>query len=130
MKNLKTFVWFVSFLFALSMCAVRAEATDISGTISSTLTIFDDSQLVGDVTCTVPLVLSGANPCIAFGVDHIKLRLNGHTITGPVDPPTGCSLPTDSKFGVGIEANNRTDVKIEGPGVIQKFQRWGDLALV
>src|SRR2546422_7444924 len=31
--------------------------------------------------------------------------LNGHTITGAVDPPTGCSLPSDSKFGVGVETN-------------------------
>src|SRR5713226_5614549 len=117
-------------VLALFVCGERAQATDISGTISSTLTIFEDSRLVGDVTCTVPLVLSGANPCIAFGVDHIELRLNGHTITGPVDPPTGCSLPTaGAKFGVGIEANGRTDVKIEGPGVIQKFQRWGILLL-
>ena len=46
-------------------------------------------------------------------------------MTGPVDPPTNCSLPTDATFGVGIEVNGRTDVKIEGPGVIQKFQRWG-----
>jgi parallel beta-helix repeat protein len=116
-------------VLALFVCAERAQATDISGTISTTLTIFDDSQLVGDVTCTVPLALSGANPCIAFGADHIKLRLNGHTITGPVVPPTGCSLPTDSQFGVGIEANGRSDVKIEGPGVVQKFQRWGILLL-
>jgi len=32
-------------------------------------------------------------------------------------------------FGVGVEANGRTDVKIEGPGVIQKFERWGILLL-
>src|SRR5229473_7838975 len=114
-------------VLALFVCAERAQATHISGTITSTLTIFDDSQLVGDVTCTVPLLLSGANPCIAFGVDHIKLRLNGHTITGPVTPPAGCSLPTDSMYGVGIEAIDRTDVKIEGPGVIQHFERWGIL---
>src|SRR6266404_5884015 len=42
-------------VLALFVCAERAQATDISGTISSTLTIFDDSQLVGDVSCTVPL---------------------------------------------------------------------------
>jgi parallel beta-helix repeat protein len=116
-------------VLALFVCAERAQATDISGTISSTLTIFDDSQLVGDVTCTVPLLLSGPNPCSAFGVGHIKLRLNGHTITGPVVPPTGCSLPSDSKFGVGIFVNSQTDVKIEGPGVIQQFERWGILLL-
>jgi hypothetical protein len=30
-------------------------------------------------------------------------------------------------YGVGIEAIDRTDVKIEGPGVIQHFERWGIL---
>ena len=105
----------------------RIQATDLSGTITSTITITQDSRLVGDVTCAVPLTMTGANPCIAFGFDHIKLKLNGHTITGPVTPPTGCSLPTDSMYGVGIEAIDRTDVKIEGPGVIQHFERWGIL---
>src|SRR2546425_5666699 len=115
---------------ALFLFAGTAQATDLSGNISMTVTITEDSQLVGDVTCTVPLSLAGANPCIAFGADHIKLRLNGHTITGAVaNPPTGCSLPSDSSFGVGIEANGRTDGKIAGPGVIQKFQRGGILLL-
>ena len=108
-------------------CVRPAQATDLSGTITNTVTIFDDSRLVGDVTCAVPLTLSGANPCIAFGTDHIKLRLNGHTITGGVTPPTGCSLPTDSNFGVGILVAGRTDVEIQGPGVIQRFERWGIL---
>src|SRR6267143_1185345 len=40
-------------VFALFVCGSRVQATDISGTISTTLTIFDDSELVGDVTCTV-----------------------------------------------------------------------------
>ena len=108
-------------------CVRPAQAADLSGTITNTVTIFDDSRLVGDVTCAVPLTLSGANPCIAFGTDHIKLRLNGHTITGGVTPPTGCSLPTDSNFGVGILVAGRTDVEIQGPGVIQRFERWGIL---
>lgn len=112
---------------ALLLCAGRTHATEISGTISTTLIINDDSELAGDVTCTVPLTMPGANPCISFGADHIKLRLNGHTITGPVTPPTGCSLPSDSMFGVGIEAIDRIDVKIEGPGIIQHFERWGIL---
>jgi parallel beta-helix repeat protein len=117
-------------VLALFVCAGRAEATDISGHITTTVTITDDSQLVGDVTCTVPLTASGANPCIAFGADHINLRLNGHTITGPVDAPiepNNCSFPTDTMFGVGILSNGRTDVRIVGPGVIQKFERWGIL---
>jgi hypothetical protein len=112
---------------ALLLCAGRAQAAQISGTISTTLIIHDDSELVGDVTCTVPLTMTGANPCISFGADHIKLRLNGYTITGPVTPPTGCSLPTDSMYGVGIAAIDRSDVEIEGPGIIQHFERWGIL---
>ena len=118
-------------VFALLVCGARAQATDISsGTISTTLVIFDDSELSGDVTCAVPLTMPGANPCISFGADHIQLRLNGHTITGPVSfaPPTptkDCSIPGDPEFGVGILANGRTDIKIEGPGVIRQFQRWG-----
>jgi hypothetical protein len=119
-------------VLGLLVCGVQAEATDISRTILTTLTITEDSQLVGDVTCEVPLTMPGANPCISFGADHITLRLNGHTITGPITfapptPTTGCSLTTDSKYGVGILANNRTDVKIEGPGIIQYFERWGIL---
>src|SRR5947209_10721903 len=114
---------------ALFACAGHAQVKDISGTIISTMTIFDDSQLVGDVTCAVPLTVTGANPCITFGADHIKLRLNGHTITGPVTPPMGCSLPSDSKFGVGVLVEGNTDVEIEGPGVIQHFERWGILLL-
>src|SRR5215472_3088927 len=110
------------------VCGVgTARATDLKGTITNTVTIFDDSRLVGDVTCAVPLTLSGANPCIAFGTDHIKLTLNGHTITGGITPPTGCSLPTDAKFGVGILVAGRSDVEIQGPGVIEKFERWGIL---
>lgn len=117
-----------SMLFAvLVLCAGRSQATEISGTITSTVYLLDDSELAGDVICAVPLTMAGANPCISFAADHITLRLNGHTITGTVTPPTGCSAPTDSMFGVGIEAIDRTDVKIEGPGLIQHFQRWGIL---
>jgi parallel beta-helix repeat protein len=109
---------------ALFVCAGSAQATDLSGSHSS-VTIHDDSRLTGDVTCTAPLV-----SCIVFGASHIKLSLNGHTITGPVDPLTNlasCSHPGDSTFGVGIEATDVNDIKIEGPGVIQHFQRWGIL---
>jgi hypothetical protein len=114
---------------ALFVCSGRMNAKEIGGgpPITSTVYLFEDTELVGDVTCAVPMTQPGANPCIAFAADHIELRLNGHTITGPVTPPTGCSLPTDSMYGVGIEAIDRTDVKIEGPGIIQHFERWGIL---
>ena len=127
MKYLKVLTRLGLPLFALTVCVNPARASKISGTITTTLTIFDDSELAGDVTCAVPLTVPGANPCIAFGVDHIKLQLNGHSITGPVTPPTGCSLPADAMYGVGIAAIGRTDVKIEGPGIIQHFERWGIL---
>jgi parallel beta-helix repeat protein len=127
MKALKALIG-VSVLFAICVYAGRAQSDDddigISGNISSPLTIFADTKLVGDVTCTSALL---KQPCIVFGADDVTLRLNGHTLTGPVDPPTNCSLPTDSTFGVGVQVNGRSDVKIEGPGVIQNFQRWGIL---
>jgi hypothetical protein len=36
-------------VFVVLVCVQHAQATDINGTISSTVTIFDDSRLVGDV---------------------------------------------------------------------------------
>src|SRR5258708_24667347 len=121
-----------SAVLALFVCPGRDQATDISGTITSTLTICDDSRLVGNVNCNVPLTGADANgvaSCIAFGASHITLHLNGHTLTGPVTPPTNCSLPSDAHFGVGIYVNGQTNVKIEGLGVIQHFDRWGILLL-
>src|SRR5438477_2168409 len=61
-------------------------AAGISGTISSTLTITEDTRLTGNVTCTVV----GA-PCIAFGAPGIALYLNGFTMTGLADANTGRS---------------------------------------
>ena len=106
-----------------------ARAADISGNISTTLTITTDSRLVGDVTCTVAVLKA---PCIVIGASHIKLNLNGFTITGPVDPLnelSNCSVPAPGPFGVGVKVAGQTDVKIEGPGIVQKFQRWGILLL-
>ena len=63
-----------------------------------------------------------------IGASHIQLSLNGFTITGPVDPLTelsNCSVPAPGPFGVGVEVVGQTDVKIAGPGIVQKFQRWG-----
>jgi hypothetical protein len=100
---------------ALLLCAGRTQATEISGTISTTLTIFDDSELVGDVTCMV----AGA-PCIAFGTSDIKLRLNGFTIT---ENTPGCTPGTSSQDGIDIVGLH--DVAILGPGLVQKFGGFG-----
>jgi hypothetical protein len=51
MKSLGTLAVIIVGAGGLVFGGGTAHATDISGTISSTLTIFDDSQLVGDVTC-------------------------------------------------------------------------------
>ncbi len=114
-------------LFGLSMCAAWlllgggvAQATDISGAISSTVTIFDNSQLVGDVTCAV-----ASGPCILFGAPHIKLWLNGFTMTGPADPPNNCVATTNFLPEDGIAAVAQENVAVLGPGVVQKFRRHG-----
>src|SRR4051812_18533157 len=85
--------------------AVNACAADISGTISTTLTISDNSKLVGDVTCTVTDL-----PCIAIGASGITLDLNGFTMTGQADAQTGCNggpttfVPTASEDGIFASA--------------------------
>src|SRR2546429_368490 len=76
----------VFFVLGLLVCGARTQATDISDTISTTLTIFEDSKLVGDVTCDV----AGA-PCIKFGAPGITLRLNGFTLKGRASPPNNRS---------------------------------------
>jgi len=109
-------------VFALFVCGARAQATDISGTISTTMTIYDDSELVGDVTCMV----AGA-PCIAFGAPGIKLRLNGFTITGRANPPDGCTPTAKFPSEDGIDVVGQHDVAIFGPGLVQKFASVGIL---
>ncbi len=118
MKRLR---WFAAFLGALFLCAGRSYATDIGGTISTTLTITEDSELVDDVTCTV----TGA-PCIAIGAPHVTLELNGFTMTGQADAQTGCKggfAPPGVEVGIDVDA--QTDVAIHGPGLIQRFRNAG-----
>ncbi len=102
-------------------------AAEISGTISNTLTITEDSKLAGDVTCTVNL-----GPCISFGAPGLTLDLNGYSITGtgPRDTNGGCVPVAGSGTEVGILVTgpaNRDEV-IRGPGVIQRF-RGSDIQL-
>ena len=106
---------FVLSVFSLLVFPARLQATEISGTISSTLTITENSELVGDVTCMVV----GA-PCISFGSSGIKLRLNGFTITGSA---TDCTAATASTFGIVVTGQH--NVAILGPGLVQKFAVFG-----
>jgi type 1 fimbria pilin len=126
MIRMKRVRWFASFLGALFVCAGSAHATDIGGTISTTLTITEDSQLVDDVTCTVVGL-----PCIAVGAPHVTLELNGFTMTGQADAQTACNGgPTTVVFTAledGIDVNGQRDVAIRGPGLIQRFRGPGIL---
>ena len=114
-------IWFAKFLGALVLFANSAHAVDIGGTISSTLTITEDSQLVDDVTCTVNLAA-----CISFGAPGLTLDLNGFTITGtgPGDLRGGCIPVAGSGNEIGILANgpDSKNAVIRGPGLIQRFR--------
>jgi hypothetical protein len=91
----------------------------ISGTLSATRVITQDTKLTGDVICTMP----GAS-CIRFGASGITLNLNGFTMTGLADPSTGCpegAVPNE----FGIDTNDRSDVTILGPGLVQQFRNQG-----
>jgi parallel beta-helix repeat protein len=107
----------LALLGVLGLGAPAADATDISGTISATMTITEDSQLIGDVTCTV----TGAN-CIQFGAPNITLSLNGFTMTGQ---GLRDSCPTNMAGENGISTNSQDGVSILGPGLIRRFRRNG-----
>lgn len=106
-------------LTAVCLSAGTVLAMDISGTISSTLTIADNSKLVGDVTCTVV----GA-ACITFGVSGLTLDLNGYNIVGLGDAATGCSGNATANE-IGILVNMLENVVIRGPGVVTQFRNTG-----
>jgi hypothetical protein len=98
-----------------------ARAADrVSGVISRTFTIVEDTDLTGDVECDV----ASGTPCFAFGASGVQLRLNGFTITGKADPNTGCggTLITGES---GISTGGLNDVSIHGPGLIQRFRTHG-----
>jgi len=108
-----------SFLTALFVCAGNARASDISGVITTTLTITDNSRLVGDVVCTVT-----GGPCIAFGASSLTLDLNGYSMTGLGDPLAGCAGPA-GPGEAGILVNALKDIVIRGLGVVQRFRSQG-----
>jgi hypothetical protein len=110
---------FSSLFVALLVVGTGAvQAAQISGTIDSTLTITEDSDLTGDVTCT------GNGPCIAIGAPGITLRLNAYTMTGLADAQTGCASSAGTN-GPGVLVSSQIGATIQGPGVIRQFQSHG-----
>src|SRR5262245_21126204 len=92
----------------------------ISGTITTTRIITRDARLTGDVNCTV----TGAS-CIQFGASGITLKLNGFTVTGLADPLAGCPDGAIVANEFGIDTTGRSDVTVQGPGVVQQFRAQG-----
>ena len=74
---------------------------------------------MGHVTCTTT-----TEPCIDLAASRITLRLNGFTIP---NRPTRCRRlqSTSGPQADGIRTMNVTNVRIAGPGMIQKFRRHG-----
>lgn len=110
-------------VLALFVAPRTVRAEELSGTISQTVTITENSELVGNVTCAVPAGM----PCIHFGASNIDLMLNGFTITGQAEPPTGCTSTSDFLPEDGIDIVALHDVAVFGPGRVQKFGRMGIL---
>ncbi len=120
MLLLKRITRVAALLAVYALFAKTAQAADIGGTISSTLTVNEDSQLTDDVTCTV----SGA-PCIVIAAPNVTLELNGFTVTGQGDPNTGCAgASTANEFGILVNAG-QANVTIHGPGLVQQFRNQG-----
>lgn len=80
------------------------------------LVIVKNTRLTCDMKCE-----TGDMPCIEFGASGIKLDLNGFNMTGPSEPPASCAFVR----GDGIHSTGRSDIVIEGPGLVQKFRRHG-----
>jgi hypothetical protein len=109
-------------LTAVVSASVASLAEDsVSGLITRTYVIVEDTELSGDVTCDV----TGA-PCFSFGASGVALRLNGFSITGKADPVTGCG-GTVTAQEVGITTGGRNNVSIQGPGLVQRFRNTGVL---
>ena len=113
-----TTIWLV--LAGVVTASVASLAQDrVSGLITRTYVIVEDTELTGDVTCDV----TGA-PCFSFGAPGVELRLNGYSITGKADPVTGCGGGV-TPLEFGITTGGRADVSIQGPGLVQRFRNSG-----
>jgi hypothetical protein len=106
-----------AFIAAVSLSSSAFAADRVSGVITSTYVMVEDTELAGDVTCNV----ANATPCFSFGAANIELRLNGFTITGRADAVTGCA-GVSTAGEAGITTNNMARVVVRGPGLVQRFR--------
>ena len=104
--------------FALVLtCAPPAFADRISGVITRTFMIVEDTDLIGDVICNV----ASGTPCFSFAASNVEFRLNGFSITGAGDAVTGCG-GTGLATEPGITTNGMSRVVVRGPGLVQRFR--------
>jgi len=113
----RTTLLFLALLLAWGI----AQGEDLSGVISSTKTITDNSQLTGDVTC------GALTPCILFGAPNLRLNLNGHTITGINGALDHC---TGATGGPAIGTGGMDGAIIQGPGIITQFQGFAGIVVL
>jgi hypothetical protein len=97
-----------------------ALADQVSGTITRTYMIVEDTDLIGNVTCSV----ANGTPCFSFAAANIEFRLNGFSITGPGDAVTGCGGALVANEP-GITTNGMARVAVRGPGLVQRFRSDG-----
>jgi parallel beta-helix repeat protein len=105
-------------LAVVSCLETAAWADQVSGTLTRTYVIVEDTDVVGDVSCDV-----GSTPCFSFGASGVQLRLNGFTVSGKADPVTGCGGAVAANE-VGITTNGQHSVTVQGPGVLQRFRNF------
>jgi hypothetical protein len=105
---------------AVMACAAPAFADRVSGTITRTYMIVEDTDLIGDVTCAV----ASGTPCFSFGGPNLELRLNGFAITGVGDAVTGCG-GAQTANEAGVTTNGMARVVVRGPGLVQRFRSDG-----
>ena len=89
----------------------------VSGVITRTYVVVEDTDLIGDVTCEV----ANNTPCFSFGAANVELRLNGFSLTGRADATTGCGGGL-ANGEAGVTTSNQSRVVVRGPGLIQRFR--------
>jgi parallel beta-helix repeat protein len=107
------------FVVSLLCYSEAALAVEISGRITSTMTITENSVLVGDVTCAVENAA-----CIVLGAPNITLDLDGYAITGLANAATACE---GGGVGaeIGIDVSGQNGAVIRGPGVVRQIRGFG-----
>jgi hypothetical protein len=119
-RNWPLIAAFVSSSATLGFGSAPSAADSVSGLLTRTYVIVENTDLTGDVTCDV----TGA-ACFSFGAPGVELRLNGFAITGKADPVTACAGAALTANEGGILTNNQNGVTVRGPGLVQRFRQHG-----